>query len=82
MKYHAILYFDTEINLGLGTHPNVWVNYKTVDYTDSKKAFCDYYDKFKNTPDQVYLVSEETPEEFEQAKKDAVEKFNKIMNGN
>ena len=76
MRYYALLYFDTEINLGIGIHPNVWVNHKTVDYTDGLKAFSDYINELHNSPSQVYLVSGESLEELDKAKENAVEKFN------
>lgn len=79
MKYHALLYFDTEINLGIGTHPNVWVNHKTVDYTDGLKAFSDYINELKNSSSQVYLVSGESLEELDKAKENAVKNFNDVM---
>ena len=40
-KKYAILYFDTELNLGKGFNPNKWVNYKTVYYDDGAKALWD-----------------------------------------
>ena len=79
MKYHALLYFDTEINLGIGTHPNAWVNHKTVDYIDGLKAFSDYINELHNSPSQVYLVSGDSLEELDKAKENAVKNFNDIM---
>lgn len=73
-NYHALLYFDTEINLGLGTHPDVWTNYKTVEYTDGKKAFEDFVTELKYN--KVFLVSGESLDELEEAKQRVTKCFN------
>lgn len=75
-SYHALLYFDTEINLGLGTHPDVWVNYKTVDYTDGRKAFSDYIYELEYCPTSVYLVSGDSYEELLEREIEICKKFN------
>lgn len=39
---HAVMYFDTEINLGISTQPNKWVNYKTNYYDNGFEALKEF----------------------------------------
>ena len=76
MRYHALLYFDTEINLGLGTHPDNWINHKTIEYDDGRKAFSDYVHELNHSPSQVFLISGDNLIELEEMKEKTIQNFN------
>ena len=59
---HAILYFDTELNLGRSFNPNKWVNYRIDYYDDGTKAL---YDCRKADRLKAYLVSGSSDEELQ-----------------
>lgn len=64
MKF-AILYYNTEIELGLGTHPDTWVNYKTQTFDNGTIALHTYLTDAKDTSDILYLVRGESEEDFQ-----------------
>lgn len=69
---HAILFFDTELNLGRSFNPNKWVNYLTKYYEDGKQALRDFLDVNSIT---TQLISADTDEELEKERKKVVRKF-------
>ena len=40
--YYAVMLFDTQVNLGTGDKPNVWVNYKNVYFNKGSDALMYY----------------------------------------
>ena len=69
---HALLFFDTELNLGKSFNPNKWVNYLTKYYEDGKQALRELLDCNSIT---TQLISADTDEELEKERKKMIRKF-------
>lgn len=41
-RVYAIMFFDTEINLNISSHPNKWANYKNQFFDKGEDAFYNY----------------------------------------
>jgi len=69
---HAIMYFDTEFNLGRSFNPNKWINYRIDYYDDGQKALFEIMHANKLT---TQLVSADTDEELQNEIRKMKKKF-------
>lgn len=72
-KVHAVLLFDTELNLGISNNPTKWVHMKTLNFGDRGDLALNAYANIPNPASQI--ISAATEEELNQLEQEMIQNY-------